>query len=195
VGRVYFYATIVFMTTPKKYTPRPGDIGLTRIGGLTGVLVSLGQFILRDASRYTHVFVVLDNGEVIEAMPGGAIISPLDKYAGTTKYGSPLAAYLDIKLTPEQREAIVREARQLEGVPYSFRDYVALALERLGIHWKWIENRVTDSGHMICSQLADEAYKRAGVHLFEDGRLSQKVTPGDLTYVGFDQRYDEVSGL
>ncbi|QDH93995.1 peptidase [Streptomyces phage Evy] len=183
------------MTTPKKYTPRPGDIGLTRIGGLTGVLVGLGQFILRDASRYTHVFVVLSETEVIEAMPGGAIISPLDKYAGTTKYGSPLAAYLDIKLTPEQREAIVREARQLEGVPYSFLDYVALALERVGLHWKWIESRVTSSKHMICSQLADEAYKRAGVHLFEDGRLSQKVTPGDLTYVGFDQRYDEVSGL
>ena len=179
------------MTTPKKYTPRPGDIGLTRIGGLTGVLVGLGQFILRDASRYTHVFVVLDNGEVIEAMPGGAIISPLDKYAGTTKYGSPLAAYLDIKLTQEQRDAIVREARQLEGIPYSFLDYVALALERVGLHWKWIEDRVTASKHLICSQLADEAYKRAGVHLFEDGRLSQKVTPGDLTYVGMDQRYEE----
>ncbi|AYB70970.1 hypothetical protein SEA_YABOI_154 [Streptomyces phage Yaboi] len=179
------------MTTPKKYTPKPGDIGLTRIGGLTGVLVGLGQFILRDASRYTHVFVVLDRGEVVEAMPGGAIISPLSKYEGTTKYGSPLAVYLDIKLTAEQRARIVEEARQLEGTPYSFLDYVALALERLGINWKWIENRVTSSKHMICSQLADEAYKRAGVHLFEDGRLSQKVTPGDLTYVGMDQRYEE----
>jgi cell wall-associated NlpC family hydrolase len=190
-----FYATIVFMTTPKKYTPRPGDIGLTRIGGLTGVLVGLGQFIMRDASRYTHVFVVLNDNELIEAMPGGAIISPLEKYAGTTKYGSPVAAYLDIKLTDQQRASIVENARQLEGVPYSFLDYVALALERLGIKWKWLENYVTSTKHMICSQLADEAYKRAGVHLFEDGRLPQKVTPGDLTYVGFDQRYDEVSGL
>lgn len=180
------------MTTPKKYTPRPGDIGLTRIGGLTGVLVGLGQFIIRDASRYTHVFVVLDENDVIEAMPGGAIISPLSKYAGVTKYGSPVAAYLDIKLTAEQRAAIVENARQLEGTPYSFLDYVALSLERFGFKWKWLEDYVASTKHMICSQLADEAYKRAGVHLFEDGRPSQKVTPGDLTYVGFDQRYDEV---
>lgn len=183
------------MSTPKKYTPRPGDIGLTRIGGLTGVLVGLGQFIIRDASRYTHVFVVLDNNEIIEAMPGGAIIQPLDKYAGTTKYGSPKAVYLDIKLTNEQRYRIVEEARKLKGVPYSFLDYGALALERFGIKWKWLENYVASTKHMICSQLADEACKRAGVSLFEDGRLPQKVTPGDLTYVGFDQRYDEVSGL
>ncbi|AXH67312.1 peptidase [Streptomyces phage Wofford] len=179
------------MTTPKKYTPKPGDIGLTRIGGLTGVLVGLGQFIIRDASRYTHVFVVLDDDTVLEAMPGGAIISPLSKYAGTTKYGSPVAAYLDIKLTAEQRTRIVEEARQLVGTPYSFLDYVALALERFGLSWKRLENYVASTKHMICSQLADEVYKRAGVHLFEDGRLSQKVTPGDLTYVGMDQRYEE----
>jgi hypothetical protein len=183
------------MTTPKKYTPRPGDIGLTRIGGIVGVLIGLGQFIMRDASRYSHVFVVLNDNEVIEAMPGGAIISPLEKYAGTTKYGSPLAVYLDIKLTDEQRASIVENARQLEGTPYSFLDYAALALERFGIKWKWVENYVTSSNHMICSQLADEAYNRANVHLFDDGRLPQKVTPGDLTYVGFDQRQDEVLGL
>jgi uncharacterized protein YycO len=183
------------MTTPRKYTPQPGDIGLTRIGGLVGVLIGLGQFIIRDASRYSHVFVVLDNGELVEAMPGGAIIDSLDKYAGITKYGSPLAVYLDIKLTPEQRAAIVKEARQLEGTPYSFLDYAALALERFGIKWKWVENYVTSSKHMICSQLADEAYNRAGIHLFSDGRLPQKVTPGDLTYVGFDEREDEVLGL
>lgn len=183
------------MTTPKKYTPRPGDIGLTRIGGLTGVLVGLGQFIIRDASRYTHVFIVLDNNQIIEAMPGGAKIEPLDKYAGTTKYGSPKAVYLDVKLTPDQRFAIVVNARQLEGVPYSFLDYVALSLERFGIKWKRLEDYVASTKHMICSQLADEAYRLAGVHLFEDGRPSQKVTPGDLTYVGFDQRKDEVLGL
>lgn len=183
------------MTTPKKYTPRPGDIGLTRIGGLTGVLIGLGQFIMRDASRYSHVFVVLDDNEVMEAMPGGAIISPLENYAGTTKYGSPLAVYLDIKLTAEQRVRIVQEARNLEGTPYSFLDYAALALERFGIKWGWLERYVASTKHLICSQLADEAYRRADVHLFEDGRPPQKVTPGDLTYVGFDQRYDEVPGL
>lgn len=185
----------ISMTTPQKYSPKPGDIGLTRIGGIVGVLIDIGQFIMRDASRYSHVFVVLDNNEVIEAMPGGAIISPLSKYDGLTKYGSPLAVYLDIELTDEQRARIVEEGRKLEGTPYSFLDYTALALERFGFKWTWLENYVTSTKHMICSQLADEDYNRAGVHLFEDGRLPQKVTPGDLTYVGFDQRKDEVLGL
>jgi hypothetical protein len=36
---------------------------------------------------------------------------------------------------------------------------------------------------MICSQLVDEAYLRAGVHLFDDGRDPGDVTPGDLLYV------------
>jgi uncharacterized protein YycO len=183
------------MTTSKKYTPRPGDIGLTRIGGLTGVLVGLGQFIMRDASRYSHVFVVLDNNEIIEAMPGGAIISPLSKYDGLTKYGSPMAVYLNIELTAEQRARIVKEGRKLKGAPYSFLDYGALALERFGFNWKWLENYVASTKHLICSQLADEAYRRAEVHLFEDGRPPQKVTPGDLTYVEFDQRQDEVLSL
>ena len=33
---------------------------------------------------------------------------------------------------------------------------------------------------MICSQLVDEAYARAGVQLFDDGRLPGDVTPADL---------------
>jgi hypothetical protein len=171
----------------KKYTPQPGDIGLTRIGGLTGILVGLGQFIIRDASRYTHVFVVLDSGELIEAMPGGAKIEPLSKYAGVTKHGNQKAVYLDLELTTEQRIRIVDEARRLAGTPYSFLDYIALALERFGFKWTRLEKYVADTGHMICSQLADEAYRRAEINLFTDGRQPQKVTPGDLTYVGLER--------
>ena len=33
---------------------------------------------------------------------------------------------------------------------------------------------------MICSQLVDEAYKRAGVQLFDDNRLPGDVDPNDL---------------
>ncbi len=33
---------------------------------------------------------------------------------------------------------------------------------------------------MICSQLVDQSYQDAGVHLFSDGRWSGYVTPGAL---------------
>jgi hypothetical protein len=39
---------------------------------------------------------------------------------------------------------------------------------------------IADSGHLICSQLVDLCYLRAGAHLFDDGRLPGDVTPGDL---------------
>lgn len=156
--------------------PRPGDFGLTKIQGGTGWLVKLGQLLNGDASEYTHAFVVLDGGELIEAEPGGAKIRPLSVYDGREVF------YSNLPLTDAQRTQIVAAARVLVGTPYSIADYVALALARLGLRWRWLERYVTSSGHMICSQLVDHAYCVAGVHLFDDGRLSQDVTPGDLTY-------------
>lgn len=155
---------------------KAGDIGLTRIGGLLGFFVSLGQHLAGDSSRYTHAFIVLDDETVIAAQPGGARVDKLSDY--TNK-----AVYLQRNLTDEQRATIVAEARALEGLPYSFLDYLALALARFGIKPKWLQKYIADTGHMICSQLCDEVYRRAGIHLFNDGRLPQEVTPGDLFYI------------
>jgi hypothetical protein len=163
------------------YTPRPGDFGLTKIGGFTGWWIGLGQFITGDASRYTHAFIVLDGNQVIEAMPGGAIISPLEKYLGANDDGTPKAVFSRLEdLTDEQRQIIIREARKAEGIPYSFLDYLSLALLHFGFKPKKLRKRITDSGHMICSQLVDHYHCVAGYHMFNDGRLSQDVTPGDL---------------
>jgi len=163
------------------YTPRPGDFGLSKIGGFTGWWVGLGQFLTGDASRYTHAFIVLDNNEIIEAQPGGAIISPLDKYLGRDEKNRPRAVFSNLfDLSDDQRDIIVREARKAEGTPYSFLDYLSLALLHFGFKPKWLRNHIKDSGHMICSQLVDHFYCVAGYHMFSDGRLSQDVTPGDL---------------
>lgn len=151
----------------------PGDFGLTRIRGIVGWWIGLGQLITGDASRYTHAFIVLDDDTVVEAMPGGAIITPLSFYEGS-------AVYSRLELTDEQRAAIVREAKSLKGIPYSFLDYLALALAHFGIKPKKLRKYIQSKGHMICSQLVDEVYRRAGVHMFNDGRLPQDVTPGDL---------------
>lgn len=154
--------------------PRPGDFGLVRIEGILGFFVLLGQWFIGDYSWWTHAFVLLDDDTIIEARPGGAQILPLSEYDGREILWS------EFELTPEERHRIVAEARDMEGVPYSFADYAALFVERIGFRFGIIKGYVADSGHMICSQLVDEAYKRAGLHIFRDGRLSQDVSPGDL---------------
>lgn len=157
-------------------TIKVGDIGLTTIGGVLGFFVSLGQHLAGDSSRYTHAFIVLDDETVLAAQPGGARVDKLSDYKNKS-------VYIQLDLTNEQREAIVVEARSLEGLPYSFLDYLALSLARLGFKPKWLKNYIANTGHMICSQLVDEVYRRVGLHLFNDNRLPQEVTPGDLLYV------------
>jgi hypothetical protein len=60
-------------------------------------------------------------------------------------------------------------------------DYLALALLHLHLPAaSWVRKRVKSSGHMICSQLCDAVYRRAGIELFTDGRLEGDVMPADL---------------
>lgn len=157
--------------------PKPGDIGFTKIGGFLGKLVYLAQWFNGDRSKWTHVFVVLHSGMIFEAQPGGARIIPLSTYDHReTVFSSP-------ELTQEQRDRIVAEATLLQGTPYSFADYAALFLQRVGLCRGITRTYVRSTGHMICSQAADEVYRRSGVQLFDDGRLPQDVTPGDLAYL------------
>lgn len=159
-------------------TPKPGDFGLVSIRGIAGLGVRIGQWLNGDGLLdYHHAFVVLDRGEILEAEPGGARIRPLSQYDGTN------AIYSSWDLTDDQRAAIVREARPLLGTPYSVLDYLSLALHRLHIPAPHLRRYIADSGHLICSQLVDLAYERAGIQLFDDGRWPGDVTPGDLTLV------------
>lgn len=159
------------------YKPQPGDIGLAKIHGLTGAFVAFGQLLIGDASRYTHAFIVIDDERVAEAEPGGARYGSLQKYIAE---GAVFSSH--VQLTPEQRAMIVATAEGLieAGTPYSFLDYVALALHRIHIRPKFIEDYVASSGHMICSQMADFCWQQASVHLFSDCRLPQDVSPGDI---------------
>lgn len=158
------------------YTPRQGDIGLSTIGGRTGALVNIGQAVIRDSSRFTHAFVHVGNDEVVEAMPGGALLSPASKY--------PDAFYFSPKmLTEYQRDKLGFYGRKLVGTPYSFLDYLSLSLAHYKLRPKWLKNYVHSTKHMICSQLVDEIYFLTNVHLFNDGRIPGDVTPGDLMYL------------
>lgn len=158
--------------------PAPGTIGLSRIHGVKGFFVMLGQALAGDASLWTHAFMVVGTGDalgVIQAQPGGAVYAPLSRYLDT-------AVFLHgwHTLTPEQVTQLQRVTPRYLHTPYSFLDYLSLALVACGIRPAWLRRYVASTKHMICSQLVDQLMSDVGVHLFNDGRLPQDVTPGDL---------------
>lgn len=157
---------------------KPGRIGLTNIPGVLGWGIKFAQFCCGDGfNPWEHAFVDLGDGTMIYAEPGGAVIKPLSDYDDQPVY------YCDNiyrTIDPVLGKRIAREARSLEGVPYSFADYADLLWHQLGFSDKALKRSIASSGHMICSQLADTAYFRAGVHIFNDGRWPGYVKPGDL---------------
>lgn len=154
--------------------PLPGDFGLTKIRGLAGAFVNFGQWFVGDFAPVQHALVYVGDGMVVQAMPSGAELVPLEDASPVVKWSTGL-----IDLTEDERLQISAEAILLEGTPYSFLDYVSIALERLGIRPKLIRDFVAATEHLICSQLVVLAYERAGVNLFP-GAFPGDCTPGDL---------------
>lgn len=182
---------------------RPGDLGFGPIGGAAGLIAKAGQLLLGERVRLgrvsiDHVFVVTEAATLVsglsstwnpvmavEALPGGAKeVSIADRWTDRYAYVRP-----NYPGTEWCGALVAEKARAMVGTPYSFLDYLALAArERHLSSWlpdaieDRIAQRVLSSGHMICSQLADQALTRAGYQVFDDGRLSQEVTPGALLY-------------
>jgi hypothetical protein len=111
-------------------------------------------------------------------MPGGAEMIRLEDASEPYIWSTGR-----IPLTEVQRMFISEYAIGLVGTPYSFLDYSSIALAHYRIRPRWVRDFVASTDHLICSQLVDEAYLRAGVHLFDDGRLPGDVTPGDLWWL------------
>jgi hypothetical protein len=152
--------------------PKPGDIGLVRIRGEAGRLIRIGQWLNGDGyADYEHAYVLVDNHHIVEAQPGGAVCVPQRHSWTETRW---------LSCPPEHARFVARAAMGMVGTPYSALDYFAIAAHRLRIPSQALDRYVSNSHHMICSQLADEAAMRGGWHLFSDGRIPQDVTPGDL---------------
>lgn len=154
---------------------QPGDFALTRIGGIAGRGIAVGQWAIGDGAPVQHAMLYVGAGMVVQAMPGGAEMIHLDRASEPVIWSGSA-----ILLTPMERAHICRWALRCVGTPYSFVDYASIGLAHLRIRPRWVRDYVASTGHMICSQLVDAAYEAAGVHLFNDGRLPGDVTPGDL---------------
>lgn len=159
-------------------TPLPGDFALTKISGLTGKAIALGQALIGDASPVQHAMIYVGGGYIVQAMPNGAELIRLEDANEPVIWSTGL-----ISLTADERARITGIARWLINTPYSFLDYASIGLAYFHVRPAWVRDYIADSGHMICSQLVDEVYKRAGVQLFDDGRLPGDVTPGDLWHL------------
>jgi len=171
------------MTPPVPFTPRPGDFGLTQIGGYGGTLIRIGQWLNGGGfADFEHAFIYFGDGMIVEAMPRGAWVAPLARHKAER-----IAWY---RAPDGTGKAIAVAAMGLRGTKYGFLDYLAIAADRLNLPLSThlLRHQVKTSGRMICSQLVDEAYLRAGVHLFDDGRDPGQVTPADLYRLILNQR-------
>lgn len=156
-------------------TPQAGDFGLVSIKGGVGFLIRVGQWLNGDGFfDYEHAFIYLGDGKIMEAEPGGAVISDLSEYDGRAIMWSTGL----VPLTDAQRATIIKMALLQEGTPYSFLDYLAIALYRLGIKHPGVAKRVESSKHLICSQLVAVDFESAGSVLTDFPPYL--VTPGKL---------------
>jgi hypothetical protein len=155
------------------YVPLPGDIGLTAISGWAGRGIRVGQFLIGDGfSRREHAFTYVGNQKIVEAEPGGALLSDLSRYTPETVTW--------LRCPQQYRKAVADAAKGHVGTPYSWLDYAAIGTHRFHVPAPGLRGYIESSGHLICSQLCDRAAMDGGWHLFDDGRWPGYVTPGDL---------------
>lgn len=154
--------------------PAVGTIGLTPIAGSVGKGVKIGQYLNGQGFKdWEHAFLLGPNGQTLNAEPGGARLGRLAEGQVVYWCTNIGGQYTETKLAQ-----IWSGAQKYIGTGYSFLDYDALALHRFGINLPGLRNYIGDTGHMICSQLCDQAYADQGAHLFNG------VWPGYVTPLG-----------
>lgn len=162
-------------------TQPAGMAFVLRSGGTLGWLIRL-----LTRSRVNHAGICLGTRMTVEAQAAGAV-SKTEQPSGTKViYGTVLYHRIEA-VAPGRSKQVAEAASHLLGAKYNYLDLLALAYASLKKDPteppdkpNWWQRIVMDDHRLICSQLVDLAYNRAGVHLFTDGRLPGQVTPGDL---------------
>ena len=139
-----------------------------------GIMARLIRLVTR--STVNHAFILVAPGRIIEADPHGAVEANLANYDGMPQTWS------DMDLSPLVRAAIIDHALDHVGDPYSWVDDLCIGLADLfGWHVPtWVRTRLGRPDRLMCSQLVDQCYLDAGVHLFSDGRIPGDVSPASL---------------
>ena len=154
-------------------TPQAGDFAVIRTHGTAGAAI---RFATR--SHYNHAALFLGGGLIIEAQPAGARIRPWADYDGADVLLSTGVAALELSDT--QGADAAAAGNHLVGTPYGWSTILSIGLLQYGIRPRALRRHVTNDPDLICSTLVDKIRLRAGSHLFDDNRIAQDVTPGDL---------------
>ena len=158
--------------------PERGDFAVVSVAGRGGELIGFGEKLCGNAfSEYQHAFIYT-GGMRIEAEPGGARAVTMRQFE--TPGQLTLWSTGRIPLTDKQRSAICVAARGCLGVGYSWLDYAAIGLHSKHLPAPGLRGYIASTHHLICSQLCDQVYADAGVHLFNDNRWPGFVTPAAL---------------
>lgn len=140
-----------------------------RLPNLMGWLIGLGTW-----SRYSHAFVYVGDGRVVEARPNGAAVALLSEYTP----GHIL--WSDDVLSVAQKQSVVLNAMSCVGKPYGFLDIIAITLHTMHVPSRWVLRRVLREDRMICSQLVAYSGGKAGLDWRCKRDYDQQVTPADL---------------
>lgn len=160
--------------------PEPGDFAVVNTGSRLTTAIEVMEFISgRGKAEFDHAVIcsrVLSNGTVmiVEAQPAGAVEVPWHYEARPHKWSTGI-----LPSCPAAGPAAQRYA----GVDYSFLDYWAIAAHSWHIPAPGLKAYIGATGHMICSQLVDQARLDGGSHLFTDNRWPGYVEPMDLAHL------------
>jgi hypothetical protein len=157
---------------------QPGDFAVVPNTPVSGALHAQAKWMCGNGFRkYGHAVLLVNDQEILNALPGGAVLEPLPEDQEGWLWSSGA-----LSLTSDQRHSVMDAAMGFRGTPHSTYDYFALAGRRLGIPDPDDAMRayIEDPTHLIGSQIIDLCYQAAGVHFFSDGRWKGYIHPDDL---------------
>jgi len=173
--------------------PALGTIGVVKTKGFYGDVIRWAT-----ESPASHAVIYVGDGQIVEGEPEGARFAPADEYGDDLVWLTDLRrTTIDgvrgplLEPTDSQRAKIVELAKvcAVSKVAYSWLDIAVLALasprlSRIDVrNPPWWARRMAANDRLVCSQLVDLCWRRAGVHIFVD-RIPGLVSPGDLHRAG-----------
>jgi hypothetical protein len=170
----------VSLVTSEGKAVLPGDIAVTQMAGPIGRGIRVAELLNGEGFHdFEHAFCYVGGPDdlILEAEPHAARLVPFAYPMNTCLWTSGIPAFA---LSFKQQSLAPLVANRYVGVGYSFLDYAALIMHRLNINVPGLQPYIASSGHMICSQLADQFRFDLGSHLFADGRWPGYVTPASL---------------
>lgn len=156
--------------------PPVGVYGCVKTRGLV-------PFLIRAACRTwaDHAFVVVADGQVVEAEPGGVRIRDVSEYADCR------VEYNDTEpMTDTQRAAVAEFASGLIGEAYDWTADGIDGLAALGIRWRILALIPRARRSVMCSEMVAQAGQYAGLDWLCGQTITAQVTPGMLA-----ERIDE----